>query len=163
MRSGEKNAVNQDYEDLFRVLNERRVKYLVVGAYAVIYYAEPRYTKDLDVWVEPTHENASRVWKALAEFGAPLEDISVDDFINPELIYQIGVEPNRIDIMMAVPGVEFAGAWNRRVTSSYGRETINILDLDDLIHAKKTTDRDSDRLDLKLLDEAKKSGQQEKQ
>jgi hypothetical protein len=156
MRSGVKNAVNQDYEDLFRALNEHRVRYLVVGAYAVIYYAEPRYTKDLDVWVESTKENAGKVWKALAGFGAPLEGVSVDDFTNPELIYQIGVEPNRIDIMMALPGVEFAGAWSRRVASSYGRETINILDLDDLIHAKKTTDRDSDRLDLKLLDEAKK-------
>ena len=63
--------MNQDYEDLFRAFNEHQVKYLVVGAYAVIYYAEPRYTKDLDVWVDPTRENADRVWKALLEFGAP--------------------------------------------------------------------------------------------
>ena len=156
MRSGEKNTVNQDYEDLFRAFNEHRVKYLIVGAYAVIYYAEPRYTKDLDVWVDATRENAGRVWKALAEFGAPLEEVSIEDFSNPELIYQIGVEPNRIDIMMAVPGLEFASAWDRKVTSLYGKERISILNLDDLIHAKKTTNRESDRLDLRLLEQAKK-------
>lgn len=112
--------MNQDYGDLFRIFNARRVRYLVVGAYAVIFHAEPRYTKDLDLWVEPTVENADRVWQALVEFGAPLEGVSLEDFSNPELIYQVGVEPNRIDIMMAVPGLEFTAAWSRRVTSSYG-------------------------------------------
>jgi hypothetical protein len=108
--------MNQDYEGLFRALNEHRVKCLVVGAYAVIYYAEPRYTKALDVWVEPTKENAGKVWKALAEFGAPLEGVSVADFINPELICQIEVEPNRIDIMMAVPRLEFETSWDKEDT-----------------------------------------------
>jgi hypothetical protein len=148
--------MNPDYGDLFRTFNEHRVKYLIVGAYAVIFYAEPRYTKDLDLWVEPTRENADRVWKALAEFGAPLDGLSLQDFSNPELIYQIGVEPNRIDIMMAVPGLEFEAAWNRRAISSYGGQEIFILDLSDLIHAKRTTNRESDRLDLRLLEQAKK-------
>lgn len=148
--------MNPDYADLFKLFNGHRVRYLVVGAYAVVFYAEPRYTKDLDLWVEPTRENADRVWKALTEFGAPLEGVTAEDFSNPELIYQIGVEPNRIDIMMAVPGLEFQGAWKRRVTSSYGGEEIGILNLEDLVLAKKTTDRESDRLDLRLLEEAKK-------
>ena len=148
--------MNQDYGDLFRIFNEHRVRYMVVGAYAVIYYAEPRYTKDLDLWVEPTPENADRVWKALAAFGAPLEGVSLEDFSNPELIYQVGVEPNRIDIMMAVPGLVFEAAWSRRVTSSYGGEVISILNLDDLILAKKTTNRESDKLDLRLLEHAKR-------
>jgi hypothetical protein len=156
MRSGEKTEMNQDYADLFKILNEHRVRYLVVGAYAVVFYAEPRYTKDLDLWVEPTRENADRVWKALAEFGSPLDGVCLEDFSNPELIYQIGVEPNRIDIMMAVPGLEFEGAWKRRVKSSYGGEEIFILHLNDLIQAKKTTNRDSDKLDLILLEQAKK-------
>jgi len=147
--------MNRDYADLFKLFNGHRVRYLVVGAYAVVFYAEPRYTKDLDLWVEPTRENADQVWKALAEFGAPLEGVTLEDFSNPELIYQIGVEPNRIDIMMAVPGLEFEGAWKRRVTSSYSGEEIFILNLEDLIQAKKTTGRESDRLDLKLLEQAK--------
>jgi hypothetical protein len=148
--------MNQDYGDLFRIFNAHRVRYLVVGAYAVIFYAEPRYTKDIDLWVEPTCENADRVWQALAEFGAPLEGVSIEDFSNPELIYQVGVEPNRIDIMMAVPGLEFEAAWSRRVTSSYGGEVISILDFNDLVHANKTTNRESDKLDLTLLEQAKK-------
>jgi hypothetical protein len=153
--------VNQDYRDLFRIFNEHRVRYLIVGAYAVIYYAEPRYTKDLDLWVEPVKQNAERVWKALVAFGAPLEGVSIEDLSNPEVIYQVGVEPNRIDIMMAVPGIEFEAAWNRRVTSSYGGETICILELNDLIQAKKTTNRESDKLDLRLLEQVKK-GETEK-
>ena len=148
--------MNQDFKDLFRIFNEYRVKYLVVGAYAVIYYAEPRYTKDLDVWIEPTLENAKRVWKALSVFGAPLENVTVEDFCNSELIYQIGVAPNRIDIMMNIPGVEFSSSWERRVKTSYGGESINMIGIDDLIKAKRTMARDQDRLDLKSLEEAKK-------
>jgi hypothetical protein len=147
--------LNQDFRDLFRIFNEYSVKYLVVGAYAVIYYAEPRYTKDLDIWVEPSVENARRVWKALAAFGAPLDEVTLEDFCNPELVYQIGVAPNRIDIMMDIPGVEFSPAWERRVQSSYGGESINILDIGDLIQAKKAMDREQDRLDVKSLEEAK--------
>ncbi len=76
---------------------EEKVDYLVVGAYAVTFYAEPRYTKDIDVLVRPSPDNARRVWEALARFGAPLENVTLDDFTNPDLVYQIGIEPNRID------------------------------------------------------------------
>jgi hypothetical protein len=147
--------MNQDYRDLFKIFNAHQVKYMVVGAYAVIYYAEPRYTKDLDIWVEPTQENAERVWKALAEFGAPLEGVTKEDLSNKELIYQIGVAPNRLDVMMHVPGLEFSKAWERKEESTYGGEIIHILHIDDLIHAKKTTNRDEDRTDVKRLEEAK--------
>jgi hypothetical protein len=127
----------------------------VVGAYAVIYYAEPRYTKDLDIWAEPIMENAQKVWKALARFGAPLENVHVEDFCNPELIYQIGVAPNRIDIMMNIPGVTFSSAWDNRTRSTYGGVSINIISLEDLIQAKKTMNREQDRLDLQYLEKAK--------
>jgi hypothetical protein len=147
--------VNQDFKDLFRVLNEYNVRYLVVGAYAVIYYAEPRYTKDLDIWVEPSHENARLVWEALMAFGAPLEGVTLEDFCNPELVYQIGVAPNRIDIMMSIPGVEFSSAYERKVESTYGEEPIGIISIDDLIEAKRTVDRAQDRLDVKSLEQAK--------
>ena len=147
--------VNRDFKDLFKAFNEYQVKYLVVGAYAVIYYAEPRYTKDLDIWVEPTKENAKMVWEALAVFGAPLEGVTLEDFCNQKLIYQIGIAPNRIDIMMNVSGVEFKSAWERREKSSYGGEPILILHIDDLIRAKKTMNREQDRIDVKSLEQAK--------
>jgi len=91
--------IPSDYKELLKILNRHRVRYLIVGAYAVIHYTEPRYTKDLDIWVEPEIKNAKRVYEALKEFGAPLKDISVADFANKNLVYQIGVEPVRVDII----------------------------------------------------------------
>jgi hypothetical protein len=144
-------SVNQDFKDLFRILKDCEVRYLVAGAYAVIYHTEPRYTKDLDIWVEPTPENAEKVWKALKIFGAPLRDISVKNFCDKELVYQIGVAPNRIDVMMDIPGVSFSGAWKNRVKTTYDNEPANIIGIEDLIQAKKTSNRDQDRLDLRNL------------
>jgi hypothetical protein len=126
-----------------------------VGAYAVTFHAEPRYTKDLDIWVEPTPENAKKVWEALTAFGAPLDDVSVEDFGNQSLVYQIGVEPNRIDIMMNVPGVVFPAAWENRVESSYAEEKVNIIAIDDLILAKRKANRDQDKIDVKNLEKVK--------
>jgi hypothetical protein len=147
--------VNQDFKELFKIFKEFRVKYLIVGAYAVIYYAEPRYTKDLDIWVEPTMDNARRAWKALEAFGAPLIDMSVEDFCSHELSYWIDVAPNRISIMMNIPGLEFSSSWHKKVSSSYGGEPIHIVHIDDLIRAKKTMDREQDRLDVRSLEQAK--------
>jgi len=79
-------SVNRDFRDLFKTLNDCRVRYIVVGAHAVAYHTEPRFTKDLDVWVEPSPANAGRVFKALAQFGAPLEGVAENDFSNPELV-----------------------------------------------------------------------------
>jgi len=139
-----------------KILNDYKVKYLIVGAYAVMYHAEPRFTKDIDIWVEPSPENAKQVWKALAEFGAPLEQVTLTDFYNKELIYQIGIAPNRIDILMNVPGLIFDSAWKNRIQSLYGDILIYILSLDDIIIAKQNADRDQDKLDLKSLLNVKK-------
>ncbi len=103
------------FKELLRSFNEHQVKYLVVGAYAVMKYTEPRYTKDLDIWVEPTRENARRVFAALKEFGAPLSDVTPEDFTKTDVIFQLCLAPQRIDVLMAVKGLEFAKAWERRV------------------------------------------------
>ena len=146
--------VNPDFRDLFRVLNEEEAEFLVVGAHAVIYHTEPRYTKDLDLWVKPTSENAERVYRALARFGAPLLDISTMDFCNPDLVYQIGVAPNRIDVLMGVSGVDFNSAWADRVESTYGGIPIRIMGKTSLMAAKKAAGRPQDLLDLKKLQES---------
>lgn len=103
-------SANPDFKDLFSVFNAENVEYLVVGAHAVIFYAEPRYTKDLDVWVNPSPANAARVWRALGRFGAPLTDISKHDFLSPETVYPIGIEPNRIDVLMGLGDIDFRQA-----------------------------------------------------
>lgn len=147
--------INSDLIDLLRLLNENQVKYLIVGAYAVIYYAEPRYTKDLDIWVEPSKKNAQKLWKALSEFGAPLENVTVADFQNPEIVFQIGVEPNRIDILMGIEGLTFKTAWKRRLKIQFDSVKVSILSIDDLITSKKMAGRLQDKLDLKYLKKAK--------
>ena len=142
---------NEDFKDLFKILNEEHVDYLIVGAHAVIYYTEPRYTKDIDVWVAPTKDNAKRIWKALAQFGAPLANISIDDFTNEDLVYQIGLAPNRIDILMGISGIEFKEANKNRVESTYAGEKIYLLSKSDLIKAKRASNRKQDELDLEKL------------
>lgn len=149
--------LNKDYKDLFKILNGYKIRYLVAGAYAVIYYTEPRYTKDIDIWVEPTTNNAKKVWQGLAKFGAPLKGVTTDSFCNPHLVYQIGIEPNRIDIMMGIPGLEFQKAWKNKIRSKYGDEIIYILNIKDLVVAKKTANRPQDEIDLERLLAAKKT------
>ena len=142
---------NPDFRDLLRSLSDAGVRYVIVGAYAVIYHTEPRYTKDLDIWVEPTEANAGRVWKALARFGAPLKGVKVEDFTDAETVYQIGVEPNRIDIITSIDGVAFTQAWARRVRAVYGEIPTYILAKSDLIRNKRAAGRLQDLLDLKRL------------
>ena len=142
---------NQDFKEIFRLLNAEEVEYVIVGAHAVMFYTEPRYTKDIDILVNPTVENARKAWNALAKFGAPLKNISESDFMDKDLIYQVGIEPNRIDIIMSIAGVEFDQAWRNRQTSSYDGIPINILSRDDLIRAKKASGRRQDLLDLERL------------
>lgn len=142
---------NPDFKDLFSIFNEENVEYLVVGAHAVIYYSVPRYTKDLDVWVNPSRENAERVYRALARFGAPLQNISIKDFQEKDLVYQLGIEPNRIDVIMGIAGIEFASAWKKKRESTYDGVPIHILGKESLIKAKKAAGRPQDLLDLDKL------------
>jgi hypothetical protein len=147
---------NRDFRDLVQCLNDGGAKFLIVGAYAVIYHSEPRYTKDLDIWVEPTPPNAQKVWAALVKFGAPLDDLTVADLSNPDIVFQMGIEPNRIDIIMDVEGLRFAEAWENRVASTYEDQPVFVLSYDDTVHAKKTAGRDEDLLDVKRLEKAKR-------
>lgn len=149
--------VNPDYKDLLKEFNARGVKYLVIGAHALVYYTEPRFTKDLDVWIEPSPENARRIFEALKAFGAPLQDIRVEDFANPQNIYQIGVPPNRIDIIMGVSGVTFPTAWRNKKRVRYGDVRINIPSPEDLLRNKKACARPQDLADASLLQKALKS------
>ena len=143
--------VNRDFSDLFSALNDAEVKYLLIGAHAVAFHAEPRYTKDLDIWVEPTPANAVRVIQALRAFGAPLAGVAQDDFSQPGVTLQIGVAPNRIDVATAIDGVGFAEAWTHRVESVYGEHRIWVIGNTDLAANKRAAGRPQDLLDLALL------------
>jgi len=106
--------MNQDFRDLLAEFNARQVECLLVGAHALAAHGHVRATQDLDVWVRPSQENAKRVIEALRAFGAPLHDLTEKDLSTPGLIFQIGVEPIRIDVLTAIDGVQFDEAWAER-------------------------------------------------
>lgn len=143
--------VNPDFRDLFAALNDAGARYLVVGAHAVAFYAEPRFTKDLDVWVEAAPENARRVMAALRAFGAPLEGVSEADFATPAVTLQIGVAPNRIDMTTHIDGVSFESAWPNRTETSFGDQSIWVIGRSDLVLNKRAAGRPQDLLDLASL------------
>jgi hypothetical protein len=146
--------VNRDFRDLFVVFNDHDVRFLVVGAYAVTFHSRPRFTKDLDVWVEPTAENAERVFAALAAFGAPLaaHGVTVHDFERPGVVYQMGLPPNRIDVLTAVEALSFSACWPRRSPSRYGDVAVAYLGKQDLITNKRAVARPKDLEDVRALE-----------
>lgn len=143
--------MNPDFEDLLSALSAERAEFLIVGAYAVTHHTEPRYTKDLDVWVRPTAANARRVHRALKRFGAPLANLRVKDLHTPGIIFQIGVEPNRIDVLTELDAVDFDDAWARRAPGRLGRCEVAFLSVRDLIANKRRVARPQDLLDVEKL------------
>lgn len=147
--------MNPDFRDLLAAFNAHGVEFLVVGAHALAAHGLVRATKDLDVWVRPDAGNAERVIAALVEFGAPLHDLTVDDLSRPGLIFQIGVEPIRIDVITSIDGVEFETAWPHRLEATFADQSAPVLSREDLIANKRAAGRDQDLLDVKWLERQK--------
>ena len=143
--------MNSDFKDLLRLFNDAGVKYLIVGGMAFIFHAEPRYTKDLDLWISPDPDNAAVVYSALRRFGAPLANITPQDFANPDLFYQMGRPPARVDILMSIPGLDFELAWSRRVEGSVDDLKMPFVSRDDLISSKLAAGRPQDLQDARTL------------
>lgn len=144
-------AVNPDFRDLFSALFDEAAEFIVVGAHAVMFYTEPRYTKDLDVWVRPSKANAERVHRALARFGAPLSELTLEDLAVPGTIFQIGIAPNRIDVLTSIEAVDFDDAYARAPKSTYGGVSIRLLSAEDLIVNKRAVGRKQDEIDVEKL------------
>jgi len=144
-------SVNPDFRDLFAVLNGAEAEFLIVGGYALAVHGVPRFTKDLDIWVRANETNAIRVWNALAAFGAPFGDLKLEDLSSPGIIFQMGVPPNRIDIITGIDGVTFDEAWVRRVPSAYGDQPVAVIGREELIRNKSATGRPQDALDVDTL------------
>jgi len=145
--------VNSDFSDLLRIFNEHNVKYMVVGGYAVVQYAEPRYTKDLDVLIATNEENSKAVYNALREFGAPLSGLTSKDFAEDGFFFQMGVPPIRVDVIMGVPGIDFDECWNRRVEVDFEGLNVIFISKQDLIVSKRAAGRPQDLIDADLLSE----------
>ena len=143
--------MNSDFKDLLRSLHEHEVRYLVAGGYAVIHHSQPRYTKDLDVWLEPSLENARRLMHAFYKFGIPMAGVTQEDFATPGTQFNLGVPPCQIDFLTTIPGLDFQEAWCNRVVSEETDFPICYLGKSDLIKAKITAGRPQDLADLDEL------------
>ncbi|MDI6780741.1 MAG: hypothetical protein QME49_01315 [bacterium] len=143
--------VEKDYEDLLRLLNKHKVTYCIVGAYAVAFYARPRYTKDLDILVEPDIKNGRRIVNALNEFGFQSLSLKEEDFSQKGMIVQLGYEPIRIDIITSIKGCTFQEVWDKKQTGIYGEEEVFFIGRDELIKNKEISSHKQDKVDLEIL------------
>ena len=143
--------MNSDFKELLQCFARHRVRYLVIGGYAVIHYAQPRFTKDLDLWLEPSVHNARKVAAAFQEFGIPLIEITEADLAKPGTQFMLGRSPVMFDFLTSCPPLEFTLCWEHRKRVRHDFGTINYLSLEDLRTAKSHADRPQDRIDLEEL------------
>lgn len=144
--------MNPDFRDMLSEFNAAGVEYLLVGAYALAVHGLPRATGDMDLWVRPTAENAHRAYAALARFGAALRDLAPNDLATPDIVFQIGVAPRRIDVLTSIDGVDFGAAWQRRVMTVVDGIDVPVLHKDDLIANKRAVGRPKDLADVAWLE-----------
>lgn len=140
-----------DFEDILDLLGQHEVRYLIIGGLAFIYHAKPRYTKDMDLWIEASTENVSRANRALADFGSPY----LLDASKPDDILQLGLPPDRIDFFLKMDGPSFETAWQKRILAPYGRAAANWIDLESLISIKTRIDTPRHQEDVRVLSEVK--------
>jgi hypothetical protein len=140
------------------VFNSHNVRYLLIGGYAVSLHAQPRATKDLDLWVSPDPANAQAVFAALAAFGAPLAGMTVEDFMDPSSFFHMGTPPLAVDILLTIQGVDFETAWKRRVEMDVDVDGLRapVISSADLVAAKVAAARPQDLADAEALRAAKK-------
>ncbi len=143
---------SSDFKELLSLFKKHEVRYLIVGGYAVMRYTEPRFTKDLALLVAVDDNNAQAIYTALKEFGAPLENLSAQDFAEEGYFYQMGYPPLRVDVLMSIPGVSFSEAWEHRETLTIMGTDMHFISKADLIKAKRASGRPQDLLDLENLE-----------
>jgi hypothetical protein len=146
--------VNQDFLDLLAALLERGARFLVVGAHAMAIHGVPRATGDMDLWIDSSSGDSRAVWEALLAFGAPMQSMgfSRTDLEIPDRVIQIGIPPRRIDVLTTLSGLDFEGAWSRRVMHSVATLSVPFLSREDLIRNKRATGRSKDLADLQVLE-----------
>jgi hypothetical protein len=144
--------MNREWTELLSLFDASKIRYMIIGGHAVMRYSEPRFTKDLDLWIGTDSKNARLVYQALQQFGAPLAGIGPEDFTKPGYFYQMGRPPFRVDIVMTIPGIEFDEAWKNRQMHPFGPLQVAYISKEDLIKAKRAAGRLQDLLDLQNLE-----------
>ena len=143
--------MNSDFKNLLLSLQKFNVHYLIVGGYAVIHYSQPRYTKNFDLWIQPSSENANKLMLALADFDIPLKGITTEDFTTEGTQFSIGVPPCEIDFLTTIPGLKFPTAWQNKEICTANEFPAHYVSKQDLITAKKTAGRPQDLADIDEL------------
>ncbi len=149
--------VSKDFEELFAFFRKHGVEFVIVGGYAVSFHAKPRYTKDIDVLVRSTRDNAKRLLAALTEFGFGNVGLAIDDFTLDGVIVQLGRPPNRIDLLTSISGVSFESIWEHRCAGKFGDVHVDYIGREELIANKESVARPQDLLDVKWLRAAAKT------
>lgn len=155
MSESPSGVLTEDMRELLSLFQQFGVEYLIVGAHAVNAYTEARMTKDLDIWVNPSAENSSKVYTALKEFGAPLSSVTQEDFQDESTFFILGVKPNRVDILKSIPGVEFKTAWPKRKVVLLDSLNVNVLGYQETLQSKLASGRPQDMFDADKLKKAK--------
>ena len=143
--------VENDFKKFIELLNEHNVRYLIIGGFAYSFYAEPRFTKDIDFYIDTSSVNANKMLKVMEKFGFKDVGLTKNDFQQPEQIIQLGNAPLRIDIVTSIDGVNFKEAWNNRTSGRYGNLNVNFISKSDLIKNKKAMGRAQDIADVEKL------------
>lgn len=143
--------VEKDFEEFIKLLNKHKVEYLVVGAYAVAFHGQPRNTGDIDIFINGSEANATKLLLALKDFGFESLNLKVADFLDPYSVVQFGFEPNRIDIISSIDGVKFGTAYREKVQGKMGHERVWFISLNHLLRNKRSTERKKDQADVESL------------
>ena len=143
--------VENDFKEFIELLNEHKVRYLIIGGFAYSFYAEPRFTKDIDFYIDISSVNVNKILKVLEKFGFKDVGLTKEDFQQPKQIIQLGNAPLRIDIVTSIDGVSFKEAWNNRTSGKYGNLNAYFISKSDLIKNKKATGRTQDIADIEKL------------
>jgi len=151
--------LNEDYRDMLHVLSEERVKFVLVGAYALAAHGYPRATMDIDIWIMPSPENADAVLRAVSRFGAPLHNLTKEDLLKEGTLFQIGVAPRRIAIITAASGLQFETTYQNSISVNIEGIEVRIPSIDDLILNKRAIGRTKDLADAEALESLKNSEQ----
>ena len=143
--------LNRDFKEFIQSLNGNQVRYLIVGGYAVAFHGHPRYTKDIDIWIEMTEENSENAIQALEQFGFGSLGLKKEDFLIPDQIIQLGYPPSRIDLINTLSGVDFASCYASRLQIPIDGVQVNFIDLENLKKNKQASGRHQDLADLESL------------
>ena len=153
--------LNEDYKDMLLALSVEKVSFLLVGAYALAAHGYPRATMDIDIWILPSPQNADAVLRALQRFGAPLRNLTKEDLLKEDTIFQIGVAPRRIDLITGASGLQFAETYGRSLPVKIEGIEVHIPAIDDLTRNKRASGRTKDLADAEALEALKNSEQKD--